>query len=100
MVKENSSKAQDQDDYEKKYNALKERYDLAKQRLQSSKVGRDYKSGQALRLESFIKEIKKSPSNIIQWDEGLWNLLLDKAIVHRDRSITFKFKNGKEVNVC
>lgn len=100
MVKENSVKAQDQDDYQRKYDALKARYDEAKQKLQDAMASKNYKLGQSLRLESFVANIKRSPSEIIQWDESLWNLLLDTAKVHRDRSITFKFKNGKEINIA
>ena len=100
IVRENSIRAQDQDDYQRKYDALKARYDEAKQKLQDAMASKNYKLGQSLRLESFVANIKRSPSEIIQWDESLWNLLLDTAKVHRDRSITFKFKNGKEINIA
>ena len=31
-----------------------------------------------------------------EWNEELWMIMVEKATVHRDKSITFKFYNGKE----
>ena len=32
-------------------------------------------------------------------DEDVWSYLIDKAIVNRDKSITFQFRNGKEIKI-
>lgn len=34
-----------------------------------------------------------------EWNENLWMLLVKSAVVHRDKSITFKLNNGNEI-IC
>ena len=33
------------------------------------------------------------------YEEDVWSYLVDKAIVNKDRSITFLFMNGKEIKI-
>lgn len=33
------------------------------------------------------------------YNEDIWSYLVDKEIVNRDRSITFLFRNGKEIKI-
>ena len=53
------------------------------------------KQGQGTKLQSFLESIKQKECIIDQWDEELWMIMVEKAIVHRDKSITFKYYNGK-----
>lgn len=99
MVKENAQRVQNQDEYQRKYDELTKRYDAAKELLQKAINDKNYKLSHELRLESFIENLKRSPSEIIEWDEALWNLLLENAKLNRDGSIIFRFKNGKEVKI-
>ena len=34
-----------------------------------------------------------------EWDETIFNFTLEKAVVHKDKSITFKFYSGYEVTI-
>lgn len=34
-----------------------------------------------------------------EWDETIFNFTLEKAVVHKDKSITFKFNSGYEVTI-
>ena len=47
-------------------------------------------------MNLFITDIKEAPIMINEFDLTLWNIMLDEAIVNKDGSITFKFKNGME----
>ena len=51
------------------------------------------------KLRNFIKSLKEQPETITEWDDSLWRDLLDTAVVHKDKSITFRFKDGTEVSV-
>ena len=33
------------------------------------------------------------------WNNTVWNVLVEKGIVHNDKSITYIFKNGREIKV-
>ncbi|MGI6769163.1 MAG: hypothetical protein ACOX43_08810 [Bacilli bacterium] len=48
-------------------------------------------------MEVFIENLKKQPLVIDAWDEALWALMIEKAIVERGGSIKFIFYNGTEI---
>jgi len=97
LVKSNCNKAQDQEEYLKKYNELSKRFETAKKKLEDAQKEKSYKNGQSLRLEGFIERLKESKEFITEWDSEIWNLMLNESLVNRDGSITFKFKNGTEI---
>jgi hypothetical protein len=99
MVKENSVKIQAQDEYQKRYDELTKRYESTKSKLDRVLIEKSRKESQLLRLDCFISRLKDSPYIIEEWNEELWNVLLESATVQRNKSITFKFKNGTEINI-
>lgn len=50
-------------------------------------------------MELFIASIEDKPDAIDTWDDNLWLLLIEQAVVHHDKSITFKFTNIKEITI-
>jgi len=48
-------------------------------------------------LKTFIATLKRVDDRLSGWNEHVWMLLVNSAIVHRDESITFKFQNGTDV---
>lgn len=44
-------------------------------------------------INSFIETLKKGDI-LLEWDDGIFNFILEKAVVHRDKLITFKFYSG------
>jgi site-specific DNA recombinase len=50
-------------------------------------------------IKVFIEAMKKQPLVLEKWDERLWVALIDRATVHRDGGIVFRFKSGKEIEV-
>ena len=98
-VKENASTAQSQEAYIKKYEALKARYEAAAaelKKLQDSKILREQKGKQ---IGLFIRALKKQPLVLDEWNDTIWTVMVEKAIVHRNSEITFIFYNGTEVRV-
>ena len=100
LIRENSSAAQSQDDYQAKYNELSSRYDKTKKALEKAMQDKAHKQGQGIKLKSFLESLKQKECIIDQWDEELWMIMVEKATVHRDKSITFKFYNGKETTIA
>lgn len=48
-------------------------------------------------LEVFIENLKKQPMMVEEWEETLWSMVIEKAVVHRDAKITFVFYNKSEI---
>lgn len=47
----------------------------------------------------YIGTLKKQPTVLSEWNDTLWTVMVEKAIVHRNGEITFMFYNGTEVRV-
>lgn len=100
LIRENSSFAQSQEDYQTKYNKLSSRYDEAKKSLEEAMQEKAHKQGQGTKLKSFLESLKQKENILDEWNEELWMIMVEKATVHRDKSITFKFYNGKETTIA
>lgn len=56
----------------------------------------DWRGG---KIDVFISSLKENEEAITEFDEGLFNIMVAKAIVSRDRSIEFVFNSGYRVKV-
>ncbi len=97
LIKDNSKSNMDQEEYDKKYMELTRRYEQTKNRQEELIDARTNKKAQELNMKTFVANLSKAEDKITAWNESIWMLLVKSAIVHRDKSITFKFNNGKEI---
>ena len=51
------------------------------------------------KINTFISNLKNRSASITDFDEELFNVMVDKAIVNRDKSIEFIFNSGYKVKV-
>lgn len=94
MVEDNASKAQSQEEYARKYNALCERYDSYKKKINDLT---NEKTKRAVKVQStidFKNNLEKQTEDIKEWNQDLWNSSIDEAFVHTNRTIEFKFYSG------
>ena len=98
-VSENASSAQSQEDYLKKYKALTQRYDTAVAALAELQATRAHKEQRIKQMSLFIRTLKKQPEILDSWNDTIWMVMVEKAIVHRDGQVTFVFYNGTKIKV-
>ena len=98
-VKENASTAQSQEAYLKKYEALTERYEKEAAELERLQSLRTLRSQQDKKMALYIRTLKKQPEVMHDWNDTIWTVMIEKAIVHKDGQITFVFQNGTEIKV-
>lgn len=98
LIEDNARKAQDQEQYNKKYNELVERFDKEKTRYEelSEKIA-DIKSRRA-KLDFFVKELE-SLEPIQEFDNLIWNLMLDRVVLKEDGQMDFHFRNGTIISL-
>lgn len=99
LVKENASTIQSQETYLKRYEELTKRYEKARSELERLQDERLRRSQQDKAMSRYIRTLKKQPTVLTEWNDTIWTVMVEKAIVHRDKSITFVFYNGSEVTV-
>jgi len=98
-ISENAHIAQNQTEYQKKYDALANRYDRTKERL--DKVNDDIASRQAKcsMIEEFLKNLAELNGRVTEFTDDLWFNLLDHVTVYSKDDVRFTFKNGTEITV-
>jgi len=99
MIRENSKSGLTHDDYNKKYGELMIRYERANEKQQDLIKSRNTKKSQAISLKAFISNLMKTDDKLQDWNEHVWLMLVKRAVVHRDDSITFIFYNGDETKL-
>lgn len=98
-VKDNAVTAQSQEAYLKKYEALTKRYETAAAELERLQNLRTLRSQKDKAMALYIRTLKKQPTVLSEWNDTLWTVMVEKAIVHRNSEITFEFYNGTKVKV-
>ena len=96
-IKENSKSNEDSIDYENKYQNLVERHEALTTDLNKLLKEKTDKENKATRMKSFLSVLNKSEDMLNSWNELVWRLLVEKATVHRYKTIIFQFKDGTEI---
>ena len=96
-ITENTRIAQKQAEYEKRYNALAERFDRAKSRLGEVEDGIVAKQAQREMMQNLVDTLEGMPDAVDSFDEGAWYALVDHATVYGRDDVRFTFKNGMEI---
>jgi site-specific DNA recombinase len=93
-IKKNASVAQSQEAYALEAERIEKRYNAAFEHYTTLEKEKEMRMRKSKEISAFIATLKKQPLTVPEWNERLWITLLDNAIVQRDGSIVFHFKNG------
>ena len=96
-IYENARVAQDQAEYQKKYDGLTQRFEKAKSRLDAIAAEIHEKQTQRASYEAFLTSFKKLPDQLTEFTLATWHGLVDYVTVYAEDDIRFTFKNGQEV---
>ncbi|MBY4976915.1 recombinase family protein [Streptococcus suis] len=99
LVSENAIISQDQDKYLKKYNQLTSKYEGILQEIESLELHRMKKSKRNKELQVFINALEKQEGLLLEFDEFLWETMIEHVTVSGAKEIFIKFKNGQIVRV-
>ena len=99
LINDNATKAQAQEEYEKRRAPLVQRYEKLKEKVNRLTMERAHRINQYNDLQRFIKELEHRPSVLSTWDETLWLQLIDTVTARRDGTLVFHFKIGKDILV-
>ncbi len=97
LVEHNSRVAIDQNEFQKKYNAYDEEHKTVTSKIKELQLKISENQARAVLLNDFIETIDSKPTTLDNFDEDIWNYLVEKAVVNKDKSITFHFRNGQKI---
>ena len=98
-ISENARIAQDQTDYQTRYNELVSRYEATKDRYDKVEKSIKAQHVKAERLEAFAEALGKQGDMVMSFDEGLWGTLIDFMTVYNKADIRVTFKDGTEIHI-
>jgi len=99
LINENKTSTQSQEDYVEKYNALDEVYKKKVAEIEKLQQEKLIKEDKRKAIIAFAEKLKKMESIIDEWDDNIWCYMVEKAIVFKDGTIKFIFKNGCQISI-
>ena len=99
IIAENARIAQDQGEYQKRYDGVAVRYEAAKAKYEETAAAISAKEAQSARLEAFIETLKEQDGIIEDFDESLWGSMVDYVTVGRGKDMMVTFRDGTEIDV-
>lgn len=98
LVAENARVAQDQEEYQKRYDSLVLRYETAKKNYDELAAKIEQKEARGERIQRFIKILREQDGIITEFDEALWGSMVEFVTIGKEcHSVTFK--DGTEIQV-
>ena len=94
LIAENSGNTIGPDEFEARYASLEEKYNSKKKALDGLLAEQSECLGRRRGMETFRENFRKSPLELLAWDSSIWNILVEKAKVHKDGTIEFFFRDG------
>ncbi len=99
LIADNRTRAQDQESYNNKYNSYINKYEKVKAKYENLEAEKAERMAKANELTRFMVELKKTSEPIKEFDDILWRLTVDKAVVYKNGEVKFVFSNGSEITV-
>ena len=97
LIAQNARVAQNQTEYNERYDALVSRYEETERRRDEVADRINQIMVRRRKLERFIESIKDLPELITGFDESLWAGLVDSMTVHSKDRIVFRLMCGMEM---
>ena len=97
IVAENARVAQNQENYNKRYNALVERYDKLKAEYDETCTLIFDNDAWNEQMGRFITVLKEQDGVLTECDEGLWSSLVENLVVKSKTDVMVVFKDGTEI---
>lgn len=98
-IEDNAQKAMDQQEYEKKYTGLCERYESARQRLAEIEELRLERNAKRTKIAMFLETLNGQTELVTEFDEELWYSTVDFVTVYEDMRMVFTFRDGNEIEI-
>ena len=96
LVKAGAGTEQEQQAWRRSYDALEARYRAKEAERDALLKERADRALKAARVEAFAEQVKKG-GLLEEWNPGIFNLTVERALVRRDGTIAFEFRSGKTV---
>ena len=97
LIAENARVAQDQAEYDVRYEALASRFEDTKAKYEKVTTDISARGIRRREFDRFIKAVEKLPEMVTEFDEALWGSLVDHLTVNAKDDLVFTLTSGMEI---
>jgi uncharacterized coiled-coil DUF342 family protein len=97
LIAENARVAQNQDDYNRRYDEMVSRFEATKAERDALAAEIRQRGIRRREFERFISELEKLPEAVSEFDDVLWDSLVEYAAVGKDKTMMFTLICGSEM---
>ena len=97
MVERNDKVVQNQELYQEEYDELVIRCEDLQRKLLEKQSALQLKRKQSADVKLFVELLAKQERMITEFDEKLFNTLIEKMIIYKDKKVELHFKNGQVI---
>ena len=98
-IERNARVAQNQEEYQKNYDALVQRFENAKSKYNQTQMAITQKQAQRQMMCLFVEKLEAIPEMITCFDENAWFTLAEYMTVYSKDDIRITFRNGMEIKL-
>ncbi len=98
-IDENAQRAMDQDEYNRKYTDLCERYESVQARLAELEAQRLERTAKRVKIKMFLEQLEARDMLVQAWDEELWYTTVNSVTVLHDKKMVFTFLDGRQAKI-
>ena len=95
-VNKNASETLSQDEYINEYTKLTKKYEKKAKQREKLISEKEDKFRRADEIRLYVQKMIETKNLVTEWDDTLWAIFLDRAIVNADGTIEFCFKDGSK----
>lgn len=98
-VNKNASETLSQDEYINEYTKLTKKYEKKAKQREKLISEKEDKFRRADEIRRYVQKMIETQNLVTEWDDTLWVIFLDSAIVNTDGTMGFCFKDGSKIPV-
>ena len=97
-IEQNAHVAQNQEDYQRRYDELADRYERLDSRLKAVRETIQQRNARDQQIDAFIEKVESMPDAITEFRADYWGHLVERATVYGKKKITFTLTCGMEID--
>ncbi|MFV0484864.1 MAG: recombinase zinc beta ribbon domain-containing protein, partial [Candidatus Saccharimonadales bacterium] len=98
-IEENARNAQDQDEYDRRYNELADKLKLMNTMVAETDEEISELKARKEKICRFLGELQKTDALVTEFEESLWHATVDSVKVGADKTLIFIFRDGTEISI-
>lgn len=99
LFEEHSHTTLEQESFDERYEDLHRQYESNQRNQEQVKKDLAERKERGLLIQNFKKQLSEQSDLVIDFEQGLWQTLLEKLVVSEQRTVMLEFKDGSQIEL-